>query len=72
MHVFAFILAAAMATAAPHHSAMQGHSMMSSGHAMKSTGATHGHAMKSDAMHSSAMHSSAMKGHTPKPASTPH
>jgi hypothetical protein len=72
MHVLAFILAAAMATAMPHHSTMQSRSMMSGDHAIKSTGMTHGHATRSGSMHNGAMHSNAMKGHTPKPASTPH
>lgn len=67
MHVFALVLAAAMATATP-HSAMQGqHSKMSAHPNAMATS----HAMHSNAMHSNAMHTNAMKGHSPKPASTP-
>jgi pentapeptide MXKDX repeat protein len=76
MHVFALVLAAAMATTAP-HSAMQGeHSKMAPHHAMSGS-AMHGNAMHSNAMHSNAMkgnamHGNAMHGHMPKPAATPH
>jgi hypothetical protein len=61
MHVFALILAAAMATVAPHN-AMHSHSMMSS-HSMKKT-----HAMKSSSMNSHMMTSHMAK---PTPKATP-
>lgn len=50
MHVVGLILAAAMATAAP-HSAMHGHSMMTKSHAMTSgTHAMQAHKMKGHMM----------------------
>jgi hypothetical protein len=62
MHVFAFILAAAMATATPHSAMHAQHSMMSS-HSMKKT-----HAMKSSSMKS---HMKTTHMATPAPKATP-